>query len=1429
VQIEISVAMSGEHPSPRAAGRGRGGTSSQWKEHFARLSGRWSEGEAASAGEDSRGTSVHIATSETKKIAINPLITKMRLSRILLIRRKLSGGQSIAAIIRDGGRRASGMGGRRQGAIARRLPLHPPQAQAEIGRGDLAGPAQIARRHHRVEKINGNPYEKRRACFRATIRQRDKSIPREWFHLPEGAEAPTVDQLLRDEEEGSGIDEDADDESDERDGGRGGEVGGARARYQRRKKRQPPIFGTRRSRSRDPSLLRETTSPELPALAVTPPPEALRLPFGSAMETEDATKRPQLAIPPPPQDEPASIEITSSDEEMQTGCFRRSRSRSKDRKKGKGHKGESQSPPGLAARADMDADAPPAVNRKAKPAKPARKNVGNKRPTSGDSGGYEPVCTPELKNPFLASDSEDELHRDPLTKIYEDIERSSSGTDIQLNKYKGDGKKVLRKKSRGERGAGPSGAVAKWLAESPPPSRTNEGEVSITVPEKKPLDILRDDTRQKSLDVADKKDQDQPTEMKAKKEEKEKRDMEKKLAKEEKARKGKEEKEQKKEGKLEKEFEKQMEKEKKELEKKAEKEKKELEKQAGKKKKALEKAQKEQRELEKKAEREKKELEKQVAKEKREAEKQAEKEKKELQKQADKEKKELEKKAEKEKKDPQTHLEQEFALAANSEMTIKEDDNIEVTKDREDDKEDVDNAASGYEKDAKGSKKEQPGKQKESEAKENDVEGVATTNPDCIDGKEGYNQRPHIDDALMSNEVLGQLGSKQDTNQMSLDKPNKQNLVTANDAVDLPPKEDSKVLHAQVCQENMKEMTSQPVKATDFNLPLQTEQMNTQNNEALPLDILEKREMIENDESLINPFLVDSEESLEDNPFSPIDQSKPDFQNVPCTHDDQRLERKKSGKEARRDKLRKEQLALQEEIMLQKEAELASSANKPSEIDKAVVKQEKLPIKDSGGKGETVVEASEVTLEDSEKQRVPKEDHNIAFSPPHEEGDQSQVEAVDTREEQNIAQEEFQDVKDHLQFEEVSERPTANAKKNLGNDDKGRQIELRTNVEPNEETHKFDGPENNQMSDSQGKDRESKVLETDLKVNNAIMLEAVIKSKFEQNEEEKVQEAKEKANLAKALKVAATRKQQEDKVNQAKFAKDAKEEVSKKQKEEKENQARLAEDTKEAITKKGKDEAKLAKEAKEEASKKQREEKANQERLAKEAKEEAAKKQKEEKAIQAKLAKETKEEVERKLKEEKEKNAKEAKANKENQARLAKEAKEEKARKQKEEKDNQVRLAKEVKEEKARKEKEQKELKAKVAKQEKKHAIDAKKQAAKEKKDKVGETKKEEEKRRKQEQKELQEKAKAEELAKKLEKELQKEQKKKQKEEEKQVEKQRKEAAKREKELQTKENKELAKQKKGSKGSLLKLFSKDGKSTQDLPTYQRLPNEEESK
>merc|ERR1712083_494040 len=64
---------------------------------------------------------------------------------------------------------------------------------------------------------------------RATRRDKDQSIPREWFHLPKGAEPPTVDELLRDS-------------SPETPTGSSNEI---------KRAISPPIWGRSRSKSRE--------------------------------------------------------------------------------------------------------------------------------------------------------------------------------------------------------------------------------------------------------------------------------------------------------------------------------------------------------------------------------------------------------------------------------------------------------------------------------------------------------------------------------------------------------------------------------------------------------------------------------------------------------------------------------------------------------------------------------------------------------------------------------------------------------------------------------------------------------------------------------------------------------------------------------------------------------------------------------------------------------------------------------------------------------------------------------------------------------------------------------------------------------------------------------------------------------------------------
>merc|ERR1712083_123571 len=64
---------------------------------------------------------------------------------------------------------------------------------------------------------------------RAARRDKDQSIPREWFHLPKGAEPPTVDELLRDS-------------SPETPTGSSNEI---------KRAISPPIWGRSRSKSRE--------------------------------------------------------------------------------------------------------------------------------------------------------------------------------------------------------------------------------------------------------------------------------------------------------------------------------------------------------------------------------------------------------------------------------------------------------------------------------------------------------------------------------------------------------------------------------------------------------------------------------------------------------------------------------------------------------------------------------------------------------------------------------------------------------------------------------------------------------------------------------------------------------------------------------------------------------------------------------------------------------------------------------------------------------------------------------------------------------------------------------------------------------------------------------------------------------------------------
>merc|ERR1711997_119658 len=84
--------------------------------------------------------------------------------------------------------------------------------------------------HHQDEEVWLNPQKLPQDIGSVTMLRKDNTIPKEWFHLPKGAEVPTVDDLLRD----SSPEIDINDE----------EAIAKRAK-------SPPICGRQRSKSRE--------------------------------------------------------------------------------------------------------------------------------------------------------------------------------------------------------------------------------------------------------------------------------------------------------------------------------------------------------------------------------------------------------------------------------------------------------------------------------------------------------------------------------------------------------------------------------------------------------------------------------------------------------------------------------------------------------------------------------------------------------------------------------------------------------------------------------------------------------------------------------------------------------------------------------------------------------------------------------------------------------------------------------------------------------------------------------------------------------------------------------------------------------------------------------------------------------------------------
>merc|ERR1711981_23445 len=105
--------------------------------------------------------------------------------------------------------------------------------------------------HHQDEEVWLNPQKLPQDIGSVTMLRKDNTIPKEWFHLPKGAEVPTGDDLLRDS-------------SPELD------IGDEEAAAKRAK--SPPICGRNRSKSRErvPNKYQEATTTGLHQRPQTP-------------------------------------------------------------------------------------------------------------------------------------------------------------------------------------------------------------------------------------------------------------------------------------------------------------------------------------------------------------------------------------------------------------------------------------------------------------------------------------------------------------------------------------------------------------------------------------------------------------------------------------------------------------------------------------------------------------------------------------------------------------------------------------------------------------------------------------------------------------------------------------------------------------------------------------------------------------------------------------------------------------------------------------------------------------------------------------------------------------------------------------------------------------------------------------------------------
>ncbi|XP_059092500.1 uncharacterized protein LOC131887810 isoform X3 [Tigriopus californicus] len=305
--------------------------------------------------------------------------------------------------------------------------------------------------HNQEEEVWIDPLKLPRDISAATIRRRDKSIPREWFHLPEGAEPPSVEELLR---ESSSDDDNVDDTQ-----------GAQRAK-------SPPLCGRGRSKSRERKLNKHKLSSQAQDLQAeyeivhpVPPQDnpfasesslkGLSSPFTTynALPSHDQTStnaeisriNQEANDPHVHLKQEIVINKEAEDDSDSTGCFpltRRSRSRSKSKEKKTGKRStsrhQSENAYALPPRTDVPGRegqiSPPEVNRDKKPTPKSikTKHQGGKSNSSRDEG-YEPVGqrrtgfegtsslvkldTREGTNPFLIEDNSPNI-----TKEYEDVQ-----------------------------------------------------------------------------------------------------------------------------------------------------------------------------------------------------------------------------------------------------------------------------------------------------------------------------------------------------------------------------------------------------------------------------------------------------------------------------------------------------------------------------------------------------------------------------------------------------------------------------------------------------------------------------------------------------------------------------------------------------------------------------------------------------------------------------------------------------------------------------------------------------------------------------------------------------------------------------------------------------------------------------------------------